>query len=136
MTIETDQQGEDITSATGGLACPLDKEESPNGTIVLNPQGMGADFTAAWIGPNGFSGEGQYLTGLSEGTYSAVIVSSCGTALTHSVTLTQPDPISIDLDVVPPGCPEQFNGSASVTVQGGSAPYAIAWAAHNKAKKK
>ena len=127
VTIETDQQGEDITSAVGGLACPLDKEESPNGIIVLNPQGMGADFTAAWIGPNGFSGEGQYLTGLSEGTYSAVIVSSCGTALTHSVTLTQPDPISIDLDVVPPGCPEQYNGSESVTVQGDSAPYAIAW---------
>ena len=127
VTIETDAQGEDITSATGGLACPLDKEESPNGTIVLNPQGMGADFTAAWIGPDGFSGEGQQITGLSEGTYSAVIVSSCGTTLTHSVTLTQPDPISIDLDVVPPGCPEQPNGSASIEVQGGTAPYAITW---------
>jgi hypothetical protein len=127
ITIETDNQVEDITSSSAGLSCPLGKEELPNGTVILNPLGMGADFTAAWIGPNGYSGEGQQISGLAAGTYSAVIVSSCGTALTHSVTLTQPDPISIDLDVVQPDCPELSNGSANIAVEGGTAPYSITW---------
>lgn len=127
ITITTDAEPESMSSATGGLACPLDKEEDPNGTIVLNPIGVGADFTAAWIGPNGFSAEGQQISGLGGGTYSAVILTNCGNTLTHSVTLTEPAPIVMDLDLVPPGCPEQPNGSATLDVQGGTVPYTITW---------
>ncbi len=128
IVVETSSDlAEEMTSVTGGLGCPLGKEEDPNGTIVLNPIGMGADFTAAWIGPDGFSGEGQQISGLSGGTYSAVIVTNCGNTLTHAVTLTQPDPISLDLDLVPPGCPDQPNGSAALAVSGGTEPYSITW---------
>ena len=127
VTIESSDDPEEITGITAGLACALGKEDDPNGTIVLNPIGMGSDFTAAWIGPNGFTGEGQQISGLYGGTYSAVIVSNCGTSFTYSVTLDEPDPIVLDLELVPPGCPDQPNGSAAIGVAGGSAPYEITW---------
>lgn len=127
ITVETDDQPEEITSVTNGLSCALGKEEDPNGTIVLNPIGMGSDFTAAWIGPNGFTASGQQISGLSSGSYSAVIVTNCGTTLTHSVVLTEPDPIIVDLDLVQPGCPELPDGSAALGAVGGVEPYAINW---------
>lgn len=127
VVVETNGQEPAITGVTGGLACPLDKEESPNGTIVLNPTGMGSDFTAAWIGPDNFSAAGQQISGLGAGTYSAVIATNCGTNLTYSVTLTIPGPFTLDLDVVPPGCPDQPNGSAALAVTGGTEPYTITW---------
>ena len=117
IVIESVDTEEVITSATGGLSCPLGKEEDPNGTIVLNPVGMGSDFTAAWVGPNGFSGEGQQISGLTAGTYSAVVVSNCGGTQTHSVTLTEPAPISTNLGVVPPLCSELADGTASLAVE-------------------
>lgn len=127
VTIESSDDPEEITGITAGLACALGKEDDPNGTIVLNPIGMGSDFTAAWIGPNGFTGEGQQISGLYGGTYSAVIVSNCGTSFTYSVTLDEPAPIVLDLELIPPGCPDQPNGSASIGVAGGSEPYTITW---------
>ena len=125
--IESVDTEEVITSATGGLSCALGKEEDPNGTIVLNPVGMGSGFTAAWVGPNGFSGEGQQISGLTAGTYSAVVVSNCGGSLVHTVTLTEPAPISTNLEVVPPLCPELADGSASLAVEGGTEPYTVTW---------
>ena len=127
VTIESSVDPEEISGVTGGLACALGKEDDPNGTVVLNPIGMGSDFTAAWIGPNGFSGEGQQISGLSGGTYSAVVVTNCGTSLTYSVTLTEPAPLVLDIELVPPGCPDQPNGSGSLVVSGGSEPYEITW---------
>lgn len=127
ITIETSADAAEFNAVTGGLSCPLGKEEDPNGTIVLNPLGTGSDFTAAWIGPNNFSAEGQQIAGLSAGTYSAVIATNCGTNLTYSVTLTEPAPLTLDLDLVPPGCPDQPNGSAALAVEGGSEPYTITW---------
>ena len=127
VTIQTQETDEQITGVTGGLACPLGKEEVPNGTVVLNPIGVGSDFTAAWIGPDGFSGEGQQISGLPSGTYSAVIVSNCGSTFTYSVTLDEPDPISLDLELVAPGCPDLPDGEAYLGVAGGTEPYTITW---------
>ena len=127
ITVETDGQPEEFTTVTGGLACALGKEGVPNGTIVLNPIGAGSDFTAAWIGPDGFSAEGQQISGLYGGTYSAVIVTNCGTAFTQSVTLTEPDPIVLDIDLTQPGCPELPNGAAVLAASGGTEPYTINW---------
>ena len=67
---------------------------------------------AAWVGPDGFSASGQQISGLGSGTYSAAIVTSCGNTPTHTVTLTEPDPIALDLELVHPGCPELPNGEA------------------------
>ena len=127
ILVETVSDGPQVTSSTGGLACALGKEEDPNGTIVLNITGTGGDYSAAWVGPDGFSASGQQISGLGSGTYSAAIVTSCGNTLTHSVTLTEPDPIVLDIELVHPGCPELPNGEAYLGANGGTPPYDIVW---------
>ena len=120
-------EGPQVTSSEGGLNCALGKEEDPNGTIVLNLSGTGGDYTATWVGPNGFTASGQQISGLGSGTYSAAIVTSCGNTLTHTVTLSEPDPIVLDLELVQPGCPELPNGEAFLGASGGTEPYEITW---------
>lgn len=127
ILIESVEDGPQVTSSTGGLACALGKEQDPNGTIVLNITGTGGDYSAAWVGPDGFSASGQQISGLGSGTYSAAIVTSCGNTLTHTVTLTEPAPLVMDIDLVPPGCPDQPNGSAALGAAGGTEPYTITW---------
>ena len=78
-------------------------------------------------GPDGFSASGQQISGLGSGTYSAAIVTSCGNTLTHTVTLTEPDPIVLDIELVHPGCPELPNGEAYLGASGGTQPYDIVW---------
>ena len=126
ILIECVVDGPQVTSSTGGLACALGKEQDPNGTIVLNITGTGGDYSAAWVGPDGFSASGQQVSGLGSGTYSAAIVTSCGNTLTHTVTLTEPDPIvstsdwSIRMSQLP-------NGEAYLGASGGTQPYEIVW---------
>lgn len=127
VTIETSVDEPTVTSSTGGLDCALDKAEDPDGTIVLNVSGTGSNYTAAWIGPNNFNASGQQISNLSPGTYSAVLLTSCGTSLTHSVTLVQPESLNIGLELVPPGCPELPNGEAFLDANGGTEPYEITW---------
>ena len=127
ILIQSTLEGPQVTSSQGGLNCALGKEEDPNGTVVLNVSGTGGDYTATWVGPNGFTASGQQISGLGSGTYSAAIVTSCGNTLTHTVTLTEPDPIVLDLELVQPGCPELPNGEAFLDASGGTEPYDIVW---------
>ena len=116
-----------VNSSTSGLNCALEKDEEPNGAILLNLTGSGSDYVATWVGPDGFTAQGQQITGLSEGTYSTVILTSCGATLVHTQTLTEPDPINLNLDVVGPSCPEQNDGEAFLSATGGELPYEIQW---------
>lgn len=127
ILIESVADGPQVTSVTGGLSCAIGKEDEPNGTIVLNISGTGGDYTAAWVGPSGYASTGQQISGLSSGTYSAAIVTSCGNTLTHSVVLTEPDPIVLDIEITQPGCPDLPNGEAYLGAVGGSEPYEIVW---------
>ena len=123
IRIESVPDEPEVFSVTGGLAAG----KETNGTIVLNITGTGSNYSVAWVGPNTFSASEQQISGLGSGTYSAAIVTSCGNSLTHSVTLTEPDPIALDLELVQPGCPELPNGEAALNVTGGTAPYDINW---------
>lgn len=127
VTIVSVEEETSVTSSSGGLDCALGKEETPDGSILLSVAGSGSNYVTAWVGPNGYSGEGQEINGLEAGTYSCVILNSCGSSLVHTVTLIEPDPIALNLDVVGPDCPEQSNGEASLSVTGGAAPFEIQW---------
>ena len=127
VTIVSSDEEVSVSSSNGGLDCALGKEEEPDGNIVLNVAGSGSDYVTTWVGPNGFSGEGQQLSGIGGGTYSCVILTSCGSSLVHTVTLTDPTPISLDLELIGPDCPEQANGEAFLSATGGNAPYEIEW---------
>ena len=87
----------------------------------------GGDYTATWVGPNGFTASGQQISGLGSGTYSAAIVTSCGNTLTHTVTLTEPDPSCSTSNWSSLDAQELPNGEAFLGALGGTEPYEIVW---------
>lgn len=65
---------------------------------------------------------------LPTGTYTLTVTDSNGTVITASSTLTQPNALSIAESKTSVSCNGGTNGSASVTVSGGTPPYTYLWA--------
>lgn len=97
-----------------------------NGTITANPVGGNAPYTYLWS-PSGQTG--QTATGLCAGTYSVVVTSVNGCTATISATIVQSAPLNASIasftDVT---CFNACNGTATVNISGGTAPYSYVWA--------
>lgn len=67
-------------------------------------------------------------TGLGAGTYSVTVVDALGCNNTETVTITQPQALAVaNLQVVNETCAGQGNGSATLTMTGGTQPYNYVW---------
>ena len=94
-----------------------------DGSIDLTVTGGTAPYSFAWN--DNVTAEDR--TGLRAGTYSVVVTDANGCTATTSVTLTQPDVLSISGAVQPVTCFGQSNGAVSLTVTGGTTPYSFTW---------
>ena len=92
---------------------------SPIGKIMVTGLTGEAPFTYLWS--NGQTG--TTATGLTEGTYSVQVTDGYGCVTTKSANITNVDPLGLGIfTAIPPSC-LQSNGSISLTITGGSAPY-------------
>ncbi len=95
------------------------------GTASSTATGGTPAYTYNWA-PSG--GTNANATGLSAGTYTLTVTDKNGCTATAATTITQPatltDGISAFTNVT---CNGGNNGSATVTVAGGTAPYAYNW---------
>ncbi|GAB4422588.1 MAG: hypothetical protein OHK0039_38740 [Bacteroidia bacterium] len=66
-------------------------------------------------------------TGLAAGTYAVVVQDSRGCRATATVSLTEPDPLVVQLTAGAIDCHGAQTGSLAAQVQGGVAPYTLAW---------
>jgi len=66
-------------------------------------------------------------TGLTVGTYTLIVTDANGCTAESSETLTEPSAIFIDADPTAATCHDEPNGSISITVSGGTAPYSYLW---------
>lgn len=66
-------------------------------------------------------------TGLAPGTYTCIVADSNGCTGTQTVTVTQPQALSLNTSGVNVGCNGQSTGSASTTASGGTSPYTYSW---------
>jgi len=100
-----------------------------DGWIDLNVSGGEAPYTYKWS--NGSGEEDQFH--LAAGYYKVDVTDQGGQIATLQVTLEQPLPMKLDVDVYeyPNGhnisCYECNNGNASVVVMGGAAPFTVGW---------
>ncbi|MBN4051303.1 proprotein convertase P-domain-containing protein, partial [bacterium AH-315-M05] len=69
---------------------------------------------------------GTIATGLSAGTYYGIITDGNGCADSASVTINEPDLLSLSITEFPASC-GQPTGEACVTVSGGVSPYTYFW---------
>ena len=100
-----------------------------DGWIDLNVSGGEAPYTYKWS--NGSGEEDQFH--LAAGYYKVDVTDQGGQIATLQVTLEQPLPMKLDVDVYdyPNGyhisCFDCNNGNASVVVMGGAAPFTVGW---------
>jgi len=93
------------------------------GAINLTPTGGTAPYTFLWNG--GATTEDR--TGLAAGSYSVTITDANGCTGVVNATVTQPTVLTASTTVTNVACNGGSNGSAAVSVSGGTAPYNYAW---------
>ncbi len=108
-----------ISSSTTNVNC----NGGNNGAANLTVSGGIGPYTYSWSN----SATTQNISGLTAGTYSAVITDNNGCAQNASVTITQPTAISISSSTTNVNCNGGNNGSANLTVSGGTGPYTYSW---------
>ena len=92
------------------------------GNIDLTVAGATPPYNYSWS--NGATT--QDLNNLAAGTYTVNVIDSKGCVGTFSLTLTQPSALAASVSTTSPSC--GTNGTASVSVTGGNAPYYYSWA--------
>ncbi|MBL7957839.1 MAG: SprB repeat-containing protein, partial [Flavobacteriales bacterium] len=111
----------DVSSTVSDPTCNGDCD----GSITLAASGGNGSFTYLWV-PD-VTGQGTAnATALCAGTYQ-VTVSSGGCDTTLTFDIAAPPPIDAALTITDPTCAGDCDGTASLTVSGGTAPYAYLW---------
>jgi hypothetical protein len=118
-----------ITQPTALVVTPLQTNVScnglSNGSATVNTTGGTGAYTYAWL-PSG--GTAATATGLSAGTYTATVTDANGCTVTQSFTITQPAALVASAATQKNvSCFEGSNGSATVSVTGGTGPYTYTW---------
>ena len=123
-----------ITEPTEITVVPTSNDISCNGagdgTISIAVSGGTPGYTYAWSGPGGYSSDQPNLGSLGPGTYSLTVTDAndCSELFNNLVTINEPPAIDVtftgqdNLD-----CFGDSDGSVSIDVSGGVAPYTFSW---------
>jgi gliding motility-associated-like protein len=109
------------TTAQTNILC----NGNTTGTATVSPSGGVPSYTYLWS-PAG--GNNPTATGLAAGSYTCTITDSFGCVLDKIVTLTQPAVLTATTSQTNISCHGANNGTASVSVTGGTPGYTYAWA--------
>lgn len=107
-----------VTAQTNHPTC----NGTSNGSITVNVTGGTGTITYQWS--NGAIGNS--ISNLGAGTYSVTVSDASGCSVTHTYTLTAPQPIQANLTKTNITCSGGF-GTAQVNPVGGTAPYQVTW---------
>ncbi|WP_372755151.1 gliding motility-associated C-terminal domain-containing protein, partial [Labilibaculum sp.] len=101
------------------------------GELKAHASGSTGSYTYSWSSTSGYTGSGQIITGLSEGTYILTVTSGSETA-TDTYELVAPDALTVSVaSVVNVTCNNEANGEIELDVDAGSADYSIEWTSDN-----
>ncbi len=100
-----------------------------NGKIFITASGGTGAWNYQWTGPNGYSSTGiADISGLKAGIYNLTATNSTCPAITKTVTLTEPDAISIPTqNVMNVKCFGGSDGAITIVPAGGTAPMTYKW---------
>lgn len=101
--------------------------DGANGFIDAIVNGGTPGYTYAWTGPNGFSATTQDISGLSAGTYTLVVTDAIMCTRSREYIVNEPLEITVNPTISDVVCAGDSDGSISVTVSNGVAPYAFLW---------
>jgi gliding motility-associated-like protein len=115
----------DVTELTISDAAitPVSCNGGADGAVALTIDGGCSPYSFVWTGSTSTT---ETATGLSAGMVSVVVTDDNGSTVTMSYTITEPDAIAV-VATTNPACPGTAEGSISLAVTGGTAPYTAAW---------
>ena len=94
-----------------------------SGAINLTPTGGTAPYTFLWNNTS----ITEDISGLAVGSFNVKITDANGCFVTVNADVTQPTRLSIEETHTDAKCPDEMNGSITITVTGGTSPYNIFW---------
>jgi hypothetical protein len=121
VVVNTNSSQTIAINVTNTISC----NGSNSGNAAITVTGGSAPFTYSWA-PGG--GTGSTATGLSAGTYTVTVTDVNGCIAEGAVTITQPPTLSISTTHSNVSCNGGADGSASVSVLGGTPAYMYNWA--------
>ncbi len=98
---------------------------SSDGSASVTATGGTPGYTYSWA-PSG--GTASTATGLNAGTYTCTITDANNCMMTQTVLVSEPDPLVSTPTSTSALCNGNSNGSATVSVFGGTSPYTYSWA--------
>lgn len=129
----TDANGCSVVSNTITVAEPSALSVTPtvtdatcgnsNGSIALVVTGGTSGYSYSWTG----GGSNATLSGLSSGSYSVTITDGSSCELVASYSVSNTGGPSVTLTTTDATCATSADGSASLSISGGAAPYSITW---------
>lgn len=104
-----------------------------DGSLNAIPIGGAAPYTFAWtsIPPGGPYPNDSTLTGLCAGTYNLTVTDNLNCILSTTIIIGEADSITENSAFTDASCNGVCDGTASVTPQGGTAPYTYLWSHDN-----
>lgn len=116
-----------VTSANGPSASVLQSTDvscngGNDGSLTIDVTGGTAPITYVWSS----GGSGTSGTGLSAGTYTVTVTDDNGCSSAVTAVINEPALLTLSGNSVTAHC-GQADGSADVTVAGGTNPYSYAW---------
>lgn len=96
---------------------------SSDGSATALASGGTGSYSYAWS----TGGTSSTITSLTAGTYTVTVSDGSGCVGTGSITLSQPDSLTIGLTTTDVSCNGGADGSATATVSGGTAAYTFLW---------
>lgn len=94
-----------------------------DGELSINLQGGTKPYSILWNN----SSTDSNLTSLSSGSYTVVVSDANGCSVSDSFTVSEPTAIQITLDSTEVAACGHANGSAYISVSGGSGVYSVLW---------
>jgi hypothetical protein len=115
-----------LTATTEPALC-----DASTGSIRVSISGGATPYSFAWTGPNGFTSNIQNLANLEPGEYTITVTDNNGCQGNLTVTVEQQDS-DITLNAVPtPTICTAENGTITLSITDGLAPYTFAWTGPN-----
>jgi gliding motility-associated-like protein len=108
-----------------------------DGSITTVVTGGVPELTFQWNGPGGFTAATANISGLLAGTYDLIVTDQNGCSALATYVLQEPTELYAELEMgtyaggTNTSCHGSTDGSIDATIQGGDAPYTLAWIGPN-----
>ncbi len=104
----------------------IDCNGNNTGSIDLSVSGGTSPYSFDWIGPNG-PYNSEDLLNISAGTYQVMVTDANGCIETNSITLTEPNALTLDIQGYALNCFGDTDGNIQMDIIGGTLPFNIDW---------